>query len=173
MKPDQSSDSSRGSPRATITAPPEASGVSAGAAPTPNVEARRCEAFVLACQDVIDMGAAGSVGAKDEYVAIDRETGRFRAAQPPVAAETTIVGVRVTDLAAPFVASEQRLCGICGDAIWLSRHDPALARLLEASAKTACLPCASADGPGADEVITSRTAVEHALIVLLAPVAEA
>lgn len=111
--------------------------------------------------------------AEDEYVAVDRETGRFQAVQQPDAAEATIVGMRVTDLAVPFVASEQWLCGTCGETIWLSRHDPALARLLEAGAKTACLPCASADGLAADQVITSRTAVEHALLAVLTPVAEA
>lgn len=109
----------------------------------------------------------------DEYVSIDRVTGRLSTVGPPVAAEATIVGMRVTELAVPFVASERWLCGTCGEPIWLAKHDPALSRLLGAGARIACLTCASADGLVEDQVLTSRTAIEHVLLALLAPVAEA
>lgn len=117
-------------------------------------------------------GDARTVSDSD-FVGFDRASGRPVAVAPPDATETTIVGMRVADLPVPFVASEQRLCGPCGEAIWLATDDPPLRRLLDAGAGTVCLRCASTEGMTPDLVITSRSALERAWLAAVEPAAEA
>ena len=100
----------------------------------------------------------------NEFLALDASAVGVHPIPAPDAATTTVVGVAVASFPTPSVPSTQRLCGACGETIWLAKHDPAITQFLAAGARTLCLGCAYDNGMSRGEMIVTRRTLDRAAL---------